>query len=469
MFFGSRLRRQISVLTVVFMFSTGATAVAHADVARGLPANGAVDFAYGTTTPSDPATSPVSGTTTTSTRYIDEHGWPIPGVRADVYMFTAVWSKAARAWEPQFGSTTFTSDAQGVLRISLPVFDETRYRNFRSYHNVLHDFKLYDSSYVFDVPAHPNLNAAPARNVDRGTVRMRAVKNAKPYSKRIKTSSKTAVRSAYRARYAAKVRYEKAPRVRGCTVTATSKGIQKRTRDAVNYMRAMSGLTPVTFPKTLATKARRAALVQHSQGYLSHSPSNPKCRDRIGIAASSESNLSIGPLGAANIAQYMADAGAHNAAVGHRRWILEPAQTRMGVGYAGSFGALYVLARGKASNPNPWMSAWPTSGYFPAELEPSGRWSVTFNRPDLNFSKATVRVTGGGKTRKAKVIYRDRAQGGSGLRTGITFTVPGSTRKVSGSTTRTVTVKVSGITVRGKQKLDPVTYKVKLFKAGKGR
>ena len=460
MFFGPRHRRHIAVLIVALMFTAGTTAVAHADARIAMPGALTVPVAYARTPSVDPVKSPVIGTTTTTARYIDEHGWPIAGLKAEVYRFTAVWSKATRTWEPTFGSKVFTSDAKGVLRVSIPVFNETTYKNFESYHNVVHDISLSDSAYVFDVPD---------RNVNRGTIRLRSVNNSKAYSKRIKTSSKTAVRKAYRIRYEAKVRYEKAPKVRGCTVAATSKGTQKRTRDAVNYMRAMSGLTPVTFPKRLATKARRAALVQHSLGYLDHYPAKAKCKNKTGIKASGESNLSYGPRGAANIAQYMADGGAHNAAVGHRRWILDPAQTQMGVGYAGSFGALYVLAPGRASNPNPWMTPWPSAGYFPAELEPSGRWNVTFNRPDLNFSRAKVRVTGGGKTKTAKIVYRDGIGAGSGVQSGITFEVPASTRKVTKSKARTVTVKVSGITVRGKHKLAPVTYKVKLFKAGKGK
>jgi hypothetical protein len=77
---------------------------------------------------------------------------------------------------------------------------------------------------------------------------------------------------------------------------------------------------------------------------------------------------------------------------------------KMGNGMTATTNALWVV--GGASSPSrpspPWVS-WPTAGWFPAPLEPSGRWSLSSGK-DADFSDARVHVqTAAGAGRRVHV------------------------------------------------------------------
>ena len=93
----------------------------------------------------------------------------------------------------------------------------------------------------------------------------------------------------------------------------------------------------------------------------------------------------------------MTDAGSNNFSVGHRQWIMKPQQTVMGSGSTSNANTLYVVDppswRSALLPTDPTWAAWPTSGYFPSQLEPAGRWSLSTNSGVTDFAAATVTVT----------------------------------------------------------------------------
>jgi len=171
-----------------------------------------------------------------------------------------------------------------------------------------------------------------------------------------------------------------------CTAGTGSSAGDGATLAAVNYMRGMAGLQSVTLDAVYSSQARAAALISEATGTLSHSPSTASaCYTAAGSAGSGRSNLHIrfgysaAPYALA-VDSYMRDAGAGNTAVGHRRWILAPGTKKMGTGTTTRANALYVIdGQTVFSTPAgaPEWVAWPTAGFFPAPLEPAGRWSLT--------------------------------------------------------------------------------------------
>jgi hypothetical protein len=86
----------------------------------------------------------------------------------------------------------------------------------------------------------------------------------------------------------------------------------------------------------------------------------------------------------------MADPGADNWPVGHRRWVIDSGAVTVGTGDTAGSNALFVIGAPEASRVPQW-SPWPAAGYFPWQLEPSGRWSLTM--PGADFSAASVIAT----------------------------------------------------------------------------
>lgn len=97
------------------------------------------------------------------------------------------------------------------------------------------------------------------------------------------------------------------------------------------------------------------------------------CYTQVGHDAAGSSNLALGAAGAGAVALYMDDSGLDS--VGHRRWVLYPPQSAMGSGSTSNANALYVFGGQTApASPPAWVE-WPSSGYVPLQVEPSGHWS----------------------------------------------------------------------------------------------
>lgn len=219
------------------------------------------------------------------------------------------------------------------------------------------------------------------------------------WSGAINTGSLAAVNSAYWTQYASKQALPTGwlgGSLLGCLPGTSSLASNAATLSALNYVRSLAGLAPVTLSPTLNANAQRAALIMSANGALSHNPSSSwKCYSQAGATAASRSNLALSYPSIKSgqiIDLYMDDPGASNKAVGHRRWVLNPFVTTMGTGSTDTANALTVIGPSSARRPNPRYVGWPTAGYFPNALEPNGRWSLSAGLKSVKFGKARVRV-----------------------------------------------------------------------------
>ena len=219
------------------------------------------------------------------------------------------------------------------------------------------------------------------------------------WSGAVDTGSKSAVNSAYWNQYAPKANLLVdwlGGSLLGCLPGLTSSYSNGGTLSALNYVRSLAGLAPVSFSSTLNANAQRAALIMAANNALSHSPSSSwKCWTSTGASTASKSNLALAypALKAGQIIDlYMDDKGSGNVAVGHRRWLLNPFSTVMGSGSTNTANALTVVGPTNSYRPNPTYVGWPSAGYFPNALEPSGRWSLSSGSKAVSFRYAQVYV-----------------------------------------------------------------------------
>jgi hypothetical protein len=183
----------------------------------------------------------------------------------------------------------------------------------------------------------------------------------------------------------------------------------------VNWYRGMAGvLTGVTEDAGFSANAQQGALITAANSALNHNPpSTAKCFTNAGLDGTSHSNLYLGLSGVASIDGWVADPGSNNTAVGHRAWMLDPAQARMGFGSipaAPQAAALYVVDQANSfpAVPPPTREStrfvsWPTRGFVPATTV-YPRWSL--HRGGADFSSASVVVTVGGDAVPTTVEHR---------------------------------------------------------------
>lgn len=264
---------------------------------------------------------------------------------------------------------------------------------------------------------------------------------------------------------ALKVPVEWSGSVGQCTPGRESKASREATLTTVNAMRAMVQLPPVELDTQASDAAQKAALLMEANGKLSHAPSPsefPKCWTQAAKSAAGVSNLALGASGAKAIAAYMVDPGKGNTAVGHRRWILNPSTTRIATGSTPSANALTVIGLGTSSSvAAPKWVEWPARGWFPEQLEPDGRWSLSSSDPKVSFSKATIKVQrlwSSGRVASTLKVKKYKPVTGYGPNT-LVFHVKG-VGDPKGKKSIQYRVTVSGIT-GGKQRT--LSYVVRLY------
>jgi uncharacterized protein YkwD len=283
----------------------------------------------------------------------------------------------------------------------------------------------------------------------------------RPAATGIDRASRESVRAAYlnrlRPAHLTPVRWSGS--VSRCAAGAPSGATQAATRDAVNYYRAMAQLAPVSFDTALSGPAQKAALMMDANDALSHDPpSSWRCWSDDGAAAAGRSNLALGSGGAAAVSLYMADPGPGNTMVGHRRWILHAPTRSMGSGSTPTAHALTVFGGETATAGAPAWVPWPTPGYFPAEIEPDGLWSLSSNLPAVDLRRTSVTVTSAGRKLP---VRRYSVVSGYGPET-VSWYVKG-VRAPSGSGVASYRVTVHGIRVDGRERSH--SYLVRLFDA----
>lgn len=236
---------------------------------------------------------------------------------------------------------------------------------------------------------------------------------------------------------------------------------QQSTLAAINYMRSLVGVQPVTLSPAMSAEALQTATMMLAQGELSHTPASDfACYTFVGAATAGRSNLYLGKTGAAAIAGYMVDPGDNNTRAGHRRWVIDPRLRTMGSGSTSGSNALYVINHddlGLPADPltTPSWLPWPSAGFFPAGLEPQGRWSLSAADPSVNFSSATVSMVGPDGPVALTVNARGAGPGPTSVVWDLAGQLPAS------GVDRRYTVSVSGVSQAGVA-VPPVTYDVVL-------
>ncbi|HEY5820911.1 MAG TPA: Ig-like domain repeat protein [Propionibacteriaceae bacterium] len=299
------------------------------------------------------------------------------------------------------------------------------------------------------------LASAPSRNTsDHGASSLRT-----SAVDAIDTSDRTAVATAYRERYLPALAVP-APAadpadVAACRAGSTPSDLQAATLQAINYVRAMSQVPPVTFDSALSAKAQQAALMMYANDQLDHAPpSSWACYSADGAEAAGRSNIALGYSGASVVRGYMNDPGAGNIEAGHRWWLQRPSAQQMGNGIFGDANALWVVGDEESAR-TPTFTSWPTAGFFPAPLEPNGRWSLTASDPSYDLSEATVSIVDGAGQAVTATAYPVGAFGS------LVFEVP-TLPKPTGTETDDYVVTVGGIRV-GTETIAPYSYTVSLI------
>jgi uncharacterized protein YkwD len=246
-----------------------------------------------------------------------------------------------------------------------------------------------------------------------------------------------------------------------CRAGAPSAEAQSSTLAAINFFRAMGRLDPVTLDKALSAQAQKAALMMDANFALDHDPPQSwSCWSAAGTDAAGQSNLCLGCSGAEAVAAYLIDSGDGNGVVGHRRWVMYPQTTMMGSGSTGRSNALVVFGSDAALSSNlPTWVAWPPPGYFPTELEPAGRWSLSASSTAVTFAEAKVVVRTAAGTRLK--VTQEKVVNGYGSNT-LVWQVSGL-KLPTGTTARRLEVAVTGIR-RGAAMVSR-KYSVRLFNA----
>ncbi len=183
--------------------------------------------------------------------------------------------------------------------------------------------------------------------------------------------------------------------IENCQAGQPSAEFQNATLGAANWFRAMAGLQPITLDAEASARAQAAALMMHAQNALSHFPGPTwACYTDAGAESAGRANLTLGIIGARGVAGQIEDPGAANLALGHRRWLLFPSLTEVGLGSTSRAGVVEVIgAFGDAQSASPWV-AWPPAGFVPSEVV-FPRWSIS--RPGADFSQTSVSVTRNGQ------------------------------------------------------------------------
>jgi uncharacterized protein YkwD len=222
----------------------------------------------------------------------------------------------------------------------------------------------------------------------------------------VDVNNKSAVNAAYLSRYAPGLSVPTgwAGNENRCIAGTQASGSRTSTLSALNFARSLAGLTAVTFSSDLNNRSQQSALMMSANKALSHTPPKSwRCYSATGAANAGSSNLALAypSLSSAGIVSlYLEDAGSTNRGVGHRRWLLNPFATTMGSGSTNTANAITVIGPTSTSRANPALVAWPSAGWFPNTLEPSGRWSLSLGDRALSFRWAAVRVWRDGKLLK---------------------------------------------------------------------
>ena len=208
--------------------------------------------------------------------------------------------------------------------------------------------------------------------------------------------------------------YVEVPDVGACVAGALAVGAKNRALEAANQIRALHGLSAVQYSSRYDQQVQAASLLQAAAGYPGHDPEpSADCYTGAGAEGSGTSNLYGSPTGlllngdpAVDMVGWTNDAKNRSsvAAVGHRRWLLNPFAVHF------AYGQVYGHAAQKAFRFNEEPARVPRIEVdfvaFPFEVypfnlvlgDPPWSFSVIEDKSDLwgnqypYFENASIRV-----------------------------------------------------------------------------
>lgn len=168
-----------------------------------------------------------------------------------------------------------------------------------------------------------------------------------------------------------------------CTAGKLADSTLKEGLDLINMIRKTAGLGEVTLDDAYNEKAQNGALIMKASeddpsglGGLSHNPirvdNTSEEQNKLGAEGTRKGNIGKGHTSLTDtiLNGYMYDGDKSNiAAMGHRRWILNPTMGKIGFGQVGEYNCMYAHDN---SNPNAKIEdivTWPAEN-MPVELMP---------------------------------------------------------------------------------------------------
>jgi uncharacterized protein YkwD len=202
-----------------------------------------------------------------------------------------------------------------------------------------------------------------------------------------------------------------------CDAGTLSAGGHADTLKRINLFRWLSGLGPTTVNTALDTQQQQCANMESWWDFTSpaspHSPpTTAKCYTAAAATGAGSSNLAWGMGPAASIDQFVQDNG-NASTMGHRRWIVNPPLSGVGLGYwegGGTYGrAMCMSVFGTAgTGPNPPFVAVPNQGYVPVQV---AAWTWTFSSAKGGTANAMIAMTRVGDSTSMPVTRMTLQQG----------------------------------------------------------
>ncbi len=214
--------------------------------------------------------------------------------------------------------------------------------------------------------------------------------------------------------------------------------------------------------------AQAAAMICQKLGTLDHAPRNPglpEAEYQFAKRGAGSSSLGMGvPHLSAAMDGWMDDSDMSNIdRLGHRRWCLNPALLKLGLGRVESFTAMYCFDMSRTKIPDFEFVAWPArvmpaANYF----GPKQAWNVSFNPAKFQMlteaAKARVFVLGldGEVGAELKLDYHGFNNDGFGVPYCLVF----RPEKLSLAAGKRYLVKVSGVKTKAGAET-PIQYDVR--------
>ena len=261
-----------------------------------------------------------------------------------------------------------------------------------------------------------DVGAASGRALANGTPSVAA----DPPSIGIDTSDPNAVLGAWRSIIADSPAMGFTGDLATCKPGTTSAAYKNAELASINALRSLGGVGPLTIKGSWSAQAQQAAMLMAVNQRLDHYPSDTpeftwQCLNAEARNGAASSNLFLGYVGVDAMWGYVADWGASNVDVGHRRWMFCPGSTEVGLGdvpapRSGTWPANAMkVFDGPATTDGPSRDgyvAWPNPGLVP----------LNYAGPYWMLDRFSLQVPHGVSTAGATVSISSNTRGTIGVR-----------------------------------------------------